>query len=132
MTYFKQLTHFLHIVSNCLQCHRLHHHHVNRLERYLWYFDSWLRKQVIDLFDKIKPNNQITIGYKKLTALPKNGGAKVFEGASDAISITFKYSCLFIKYFNFLRQLTTRQLLKISHHLFITSPFKNLCSTILR
>jgi hypothetical protein len=36
-----------------------------------------------DLFDKIKPNNQITIGYKKLTALPKNGGAKVFEGASD-------------------------------------------------
>jgi hypothetical protein len=34
-----------------------------------------IRKQVIDLFDKIKPNNQITIGYKKLTALPKNGGA---------------------------------------------------------
>ncbi|VVM22096.1 hypothetical protein BSPWISOXPB_11059 [uncultured Gammaproteobacteria bacterium] len=32
------------------------------------------------MFDKIKPNNQITIGYKKLTALPKNGGAKVFEG----------------------------------------------------
>jgi hypothetical protein len=31
-----------------------------------------IRKQVIDLFDKIKPNNQITIGYKKLTALPKN------------------------------------------------------------
>jgi hypothetical protein len=24
------------------------------------------------------------------------------------------------------------QLLKISHHLFITSPFKNICSTILR
>jgi hypothetical protein len=44
------------------------------------------------LFDKIKPNNQITIGYKKLTALPKNGGAKVFEGArSKIISPLFAY-----------------------------------------
>ncbi|VVM17907.1 hypothetical protein BSPWISOXPB_7334 [uncultured Gammaproteobacteria bacterium] len=42
-----------------------------------------IRKQVIDLFDKIKPNNQITIGYKKLTALPENGGARVFKGVSD-------------------------------------------------
>ncbi|VVH56448.1 hypothetical protein BSPCLSOX_1276, partial [uncultured Gammaproteobacteria bacterium] len=48
-----------------------------------------IRKQVIDLFDKIKPNNQITIGYKKLTALPKNGGAKVFEGASDKQVMTY-------------------------------------------
>jgi hypothetical protein len=63
----------LHIVSNCLQCHRFHHHHET----------VKIRKQVIDLFDKIKPNNQITIGYKKLTALPGNGGAKIFEGASD-------------------------------------------------
>ncbi|VVM19230.1 hypothetical protein BSPWISOXPB_11248 [uncultured Gammaproteobacteria bacterium] len=35
------------------------------------------------MFDKIKPNNQITIGYKKLTALPENGGARVFKGVSD-------------------------------------------------
>jgi hypothetical protein len=35
------------------------------------------------LFDKIKPNNQITIGYEKLTTLPENGGARVFKGASD-------------------------------------------------
>jgi hypothetical protein len=38
---------------------------------------------------QIKPNNQITIGYKKLTALPKNGGAKVFEGASDKQIMTY-------------------------------------------
>jgi hypothetical protein len=28
-----------------------------------------IRKQVIDLFDKIKPNNQITIGYKGFTII---------------------------------------------------------------
>ncbi|VVH50450.1 hypothetical protein BPUTSESOX_165, partial [uncultured Gammaproteobacteria bacterium] len=41
------------------------------------------QKQFIDLFEKNKANNQITIGNTKLTALPKSGGAKVFKGASD-------------------------------------------------
>ncbi|VVH56187.1 hypothetical protein BAZOLSSOX_2688, partial [uncultured Gammaproteobacteria bacterium] len=41
------------------------------------------QKQFIDLFEKNKANNQITIGNTKLTALPKSGGAKVFKGVSD-------------------------------------------------
>jgi NAD/NADP transhydrogenase alpha subunit len=54
---------------------------------------------------------------------------KSIKEAKVPISITFKYSCLFIKYFNFLRQLTTRQLLKISHNLPVTRPFKNFSTT---
>ena len=45
--------------------------------------------QVKSLFNKTKPNNQIEIGNKQLTALPKNGGAKVFKGASDKQVMTY-------------------------------------------
>ncbi|SSC11410.1 hypothetical protein BPUTEOSOX_1035, partial [thiotrophic endosymbiont of Bathymodiolus puteoserpentis (Logatchev)] len=47
------------------------------------------QKQFIDLFEKNKANNQITIGNTKLTALPKSGGAKVFKGASDKQVMTY-------------------------------------------
>ncbi|VVH58313.1 hypothetical protein BSPCLSOX_1396, partial [uncultured Gammaproteobacteria bacterium] len=47
------------------------------------------RKQFADLFDKIKPNNQITIGNKKLTVLPESGNAKIFERISDKQVMTY-------------------------------------------
>jgi hypothetical protein len=51
------------------------------------------------LFDKIKPNNQITIGYKKLTALPENGGARVFKGVSDKQVMAYFKQLTFISRF---------------------------------
>jgi hypothetical protein len=82
---------------------------------------SFLAQAAIELSYEHFPKTTV----KTLDLIAKVG-TQVGNGLDvNTISITFKYSCLFIKYFNFLRQLTTRQLLKISHNLPVTRPFKN-------